>query len=162
MIRFIQRIFLCAIFFVCSGLFSQTFSGKVVGIKGGDTVVVLDSLNQQTTLRLAEFDCPEKKQAFGEKAKQFTSNEIYLKTIRYFVTDIDRYGRTIAMIYYDDDNKYLSEEIVKAGMGWQYKKYSKSIKLAELEETARQNKTGLWIEDNPVEPAVWRNTQTKK
>ena len=41
--------------------------------KDGDTVVVLDSLNYQTTLRLAEVDCPEKSQAFGTKAKQFTS-----------------------------------------------------------------------------------------
>jgi micrococcal nuclease len=32
-------------------------------------------------LRLAEVDCPEKNQPFGTKAKQFTSNQIYLKTI---------------------------------------------------------------------------------
>lgn len=46
---------------------SQTLSGKVVAIKDGDTVVVLDSLNNQTTLRLAEVDCPEKNQPFGTK-----------------------------------------------------------------------------------------------
>jgi hypothetical protein len=35
--------------------FCQTFFvASVVGIKDGDTVVVLDSLNNQTTLRLAE------------------------------------------------------------------------------------------------------------
>lgn len=60
---------------------SQTLSGKVVAIKDGDTVVVLDSLNNQTTLRLAEVDCPEKNQPFGTKAKQFTSDQIYFKTI---------------------------------------------------------------------------------
>ena len=56
---------------------SKTYTGKVIGIKDGDTVVVLDSLNYQTTLRLAEVDCPEKSQAFGTKAKQFTSDDFY-------------------------------------------------------------------------------------
>lgn len=144
------------IFLLLSSIcFSQTFTGKVIGIKDGDTVVVLDSLNYQTTLRLAEVDCPEKSQAFGTKAKQFTSDEIYLKQVKYIVTDIDRYGRSIAKIYYDN-NKYLSEEIIKNGFGWQYKKYSTSKLLAKLEEEARKNKRGLWIDPNPIYPSDWR------
>lgn len=136
-------------------VFSQTHTGKVIGIKDGDTVVVIDSLNVQTTLRLAEVDCPEKAQAFGTKAKQFTSDEIYLKQVKYIVTDIDRYGRSIAKIYYDN-NKYLSEEIIRNGFGWQYKKYSTSKLLAKLEEEARKNKRGLWIDPNPIYPSNWR------
>ena len=101
-----RKIIILFLLFSFSTLFSQTtLTAKVVGIKDGDTVVVLDSLNNQTTLRLAEVDCPEKNQPFGTKAKQFTSDQIYLKTIKYVVTDTDRYGRSIAMIYYDTDNK---------------------------------------------------------
>lgn len=154
MVKFKLLLFL----FITNIVFCQTtFTAKVVGIKDGDTVVVLDSLNNQKTLRLAEVDCPEKSQPFGTKAKQFTSDQIYLKTIKYVVTDIDRYGRSIAMIYYDDDNKYLSAEIIKAGMGWHYKRYSTSKELAQLEVYARKNKIGLWIENNPIEPSEWRN-----
>ena len=131
-------------------------TGKVIAIKDGDTVVVIDSLNTQTTLRLAEVDCPEKNQPFGTKAKQFTSDQVYLKIVKYVVTDIDRYGRSIAMIYYDN-NKYLSAEIIRAGMGWHYKKYSKSIELAELEIQAQKEKLGLWIDNNPKNPKEWRN-----
>jgi endonuclease YncB( thermonuclease family) len=138
-------------------IFCQTtLTGKVIGIKDGDTVVVLDSLNNQTTLRLAEVDTPEKSQPFGTKAKQFTSDQIYLKTIKYVVTDIDRYGRSIAMIYYDTDNKYLSAEIIKAGMGWHYKRYSTSKELALLENNAKKNKIGLWIDNDPIEPWEFR------
>ena len=133
-----------------------TFTAKVVGIKDGDTVVVLDSLNNQTTLRLAEVDTPEKSQPFGTKAKQFTSDQIYLKTIKYIVTDTDRYGRSIAMIYYDTDNKYLSAEIIKAGMGWHYKRYSTSKELAQFEVNAKKNKIGLWVDINPIAPWVFR------
>ena len=152
-----KHTFLLFLLFSFTSLFSQTtLTAKVVGIKDGDTVVVLDSLNNQTTLRLAEVDCPEKNQPFGTKAKQFTSDQIYLKTIKYVVTDTDRYGRSIAMIYYDTDNKYLSAEIIKAGMGWHYKRYSTSKELALFEDNAKKNKIGLWIDNNPIEPSVWR------
>lgn len=134
----------------------DTLTAKVVGIKDGDTVVVLDSLSNQTTLRLAEVDTPEKSQPFGTKAKQFTSDQIYLKTIKYVVTDTDRYGRSIAMIYYDVDNKYLSAEIIKAGMGWHYKRYSTSKELALLEDNAKKNKIGLWVDNNPIAPWEFR------
>ena len=144
------------LFFLCFQIYSQSLTEKVIAIKDGDTVVVLDSLNNQITLRLAEVDTPEKSQPFGTKAKQFTSDQIYLKTIKYVVTDTDRYGRSIAMIYYDEDNKYLSAEIIKAGMGWHYKRYSKSKELALFEDNAKKNKIGLWIDNNPIEPSEWR------
>ena len=132
-----------------------TLTAKVVGIKDGDTVVVLDSLNNQRTLRLAEVDCPEKSQPFGTKAKQFTSDQIYLKQVKYIVTDIDRYGRSIAKIYYDN-NKYLSAELIKNGLAWHYKKYSTSKELANFENSARLHKLGLWYDKNPIEPWLWR------
>ena len=72
-------------------LYSQTtFTAGVVGVKNGDTVIILDSLNHQTTLRLKAIDCHENSQTFGNKAKQFTSQEIYRKQIKYVVTDMDR------------------------------------------------------------------------
>ena len=152
-----KKSFFLFCFFISIISFSQTIlKAKVVGIKDGDTVVVLDSLNNQTTLRLAEVDTPEKNQPFGTKAKQFTSDQIYLKTIKYIVTDTDRYGRSIAMIYYDTNNKYLSAEIIKAGMGWHYKRYSTSIELAAFEDNARKNKIGLWVDSNPVAPWEFR------
>jgi micrococcal nuclease len=132
-----------------------TFIATVVGVKDGDTVVVLDSLNHQTTLRLAEIDCPENSQPFGTKAKQFTSDQIYRKQIKYVVTDIDRYGRSIAKIYYDD-NKYLSAELIINGFAWHYKRYSTSKELAKFENTARLHKVGLWFDLNPMEPWEWR------
>ena len=153
-----KKSFFLFCFFISIISFSQTIlKAKVVGIKDGDTVVVLDSLNNQTTLRLAEVDTPEKSQPFGTKAKQFTSDQIYLKTVKYVITDTDRYGRSIAMIYYDEDNKYLSAEIIKAGMSWHYKRYSTSKELALFEDNAKKNKIGLWIDNNPIKPEDYRN-----
>ncbi len=151
--KFIIVLFLL---FSLNTIFCQTIlTARIVGVKDGDTVVVLDSLNNQSTLRLAEVDCPEKDQPFGTKAKQFTSDQIYRKQIKYIVTDIDRYGRSIAKIYYDD-NKYLSAEIIKNGFGWHYKKYSTSKELANFENSAKLQKIGLWYDKKPIEPWEWR------
>ncbi len=35
--------------------------GKVIRVKDGDTIVVLDSLFNQHTIRIADIDCPEYK-----------------------------------------------------------------------------------------------------
>ncbi len=146
------------LFLLCTFANAQTLTGKVISIKDGDTVVVIDAANNQTTLRLAEVDCPEKAQAFGNKAKQFTSDQVYLKQVKYKVTTTDRYGRSIAEVYYDN-NKYLSAEIIKNGFGWQYKQYSTSTLLANLEQEARLNKRGLWIEPNPIYPSNFRRNK---
>lgn len=142
-------------FLLCAQTYAQTLMGKIIGIKDGDTVIVIDAAKKQFTLRLAEVDCPEKTQAFGTKAKQFTSNQVYLKQVKYEVIDTDRYGRSIAKIYYDD-NKYLSAEILKNGFGWHYKEYSTSNELASFEQSARTEKKGLWTDPNPIYPSDFR------
>ena len=134
-------------------VFAQ-ISGKVIGIKDGDTVVILLEGNIQKTLRLAEVDCPENSQPFGKNAKQFTSDQIFGKQINFIETDTDRYGRTIAKIYYD--NKYLSAEIIKAGFGWWYYYYSNDKNLKMLEDEASKNKIGLWSDPNSIPPWEWR------
>lgn len=83
-------------------VFCQT-AAKVVGISDGDTITVLLEGNIQKKLRLAEVDCPESGQSFGKNAKQFTSEQVFGKQISFIETDTDRYGRTIAKVYYDDD-----------------------------------------------------------
>lgn len=104
---------------------------------------------------MAEVDCPESGQPFGKNSKQFTSNEVFGKFITYFPTDIDRYGRTIAKIYYDND-KYLSEEIIRNGFGWWYFYFSKSDNLGNLQKEAENKKLGLWIDAKPISPWEWR------
>ncbi|WP_313032019.1 thermonuclease family protein [Soonwooa sp.] len=134
-------------------ILSQT-TAKVIGVKDGDTVVVLLEGNIQKTLRLAEVDCPESGQPFGKNAKQFTSDQVFGKQITFIPTDEDRYGRTIAKIFYDD--KYLSAEIIKAGFGWWYFYYSKDKSLGELEFNARKNNLGLWQDKNAISPWEYR------
>lgn len=132
----------------------DNFNGKVVGIKDGDTIEVLYEGKSQT-IRLVDIDCPEKKQAFGTKAKQFTSDFCFNKEVRVESNGKrDRYKRILGTVF--ADNKNLNEELVKAGLAWHYKKYSDKQTYANLENTARENRIGLWADINPTPPWNYR------
>lgn len=131
-------------------------SGTVVKIKDGDTVVILNNdKTNMITIRVAQIDCPEKNQPYGKKAKMFTSNEIYLKHVNYEIINTDKYGRTIAKIYYDN-KKSLAEELLKNGFAWHYRQYSNSYELDNLQIQARNAKLGLWQDENPTPPWEYR------
>lgn len=132
-------------------------TGKCVGVKDGDTiVVVLDGI--QTTIRLAEVDCPEKRQAFGQKAKQFTSDLCFGKTVAVVPRNKDRYGRTVGLVYIDE-NTILNKELVRAGFAWQYRQYSNDDEYAALESEARAAHKGLWADNDPIAPWEFRKSR---
>ncbi len=91
------------------------WSGMVVGVTDGDTIKVMGSHNKQVKIHLYGIDCPEKSQAFGKKAKQFTSGMVFGKIVEVDPVTVDRYGRTIALVY-DTDGKSLNEELIRAGL----------------------------------------------
>ena len=59
---------------------AQQVSGKVVSITDGDTIEVLIN-GKAEKVRLYGIDCPEKNQAFGTRAKQFTSATVFGKVV---------------------------------------------------------------------------------
>lgn len=152
------------IFYACLcfplSLFSQT-SAKVIGISDGDTITVLLDGNIQKKLRLAEVDCPENKQPFGKNARQFTSGQVFAKKITFTETSTDRYGRSIARVYYDN-GKYLSAEIIRAGYGWWYQAYSKDRLLGKIQDSAKAQKLGLWQDKKAVSPWEYRKKRREE
>jgi len=134
--------------------YSQIIEGKVIKIKDGDTIEILLQGNNPITIRLNGIDAPEKKQAFGQKSKEKLSEMIFGKIVKVDCNGKDRYGRVIGDIYLDEVN--INEEMVKSGLAWHYKKYSKSDILAEYEDEARNNRRGLWADKNPIPPWDFR------
>jgi endonuclease YncB( thermonuclease family) len=72
-----------------SKICSCQITAKFVGVADGDSITVLAPGNKQVKIRLHGIDCPESGQAFGKRAKQFTSNQCFCKTITYRKVDID-------------------------------------------------------------------------
>jgi len=135
-------------------LVPQTFSGKVVSIKDGDTIEVLHD-GKAVRIRLAHIDCPEKGQPYGSNAKTFASDFCFGKVVRVEQTDDpDRYGRLIAEVFSDD--LCLNQELVRAGLAWHFLKYSQAERYAKLEQDARRQLVGLWSDPHRIAPWDWR------
>jgi len=133
----------------------KSFSGKVVRAADGDTITVLKSGDERTRVRLHGVDCPERSQPFGKKAGIFTRALTVGTTVKVNVKDIDRYGRVVGRVMLSN-GKNLGEELLRAGLAWHYKRYSKSKKLAALEAEARQKKRGLWGDKTSEAPWTYR------
>lgn len=130
------------------------FDARVVGVADGDTITVLDGTTQ-VRVRLNGIDCPERRQAFGARAKQLTSQLVFGKTVTVRPFGMDRYGRVLGEVVLAD-GRVLSRELVAAGMAWHYTRYSKDETLARLEREAREGRVGLWSEAGPVAPWEFR------
>ncbi len=103
--RRVQLTATLSLFFSFALLTSQTlaadFTGRVVGVADCDTITVLHN-GKGERIRLHGIDCPEKRQAFGKRAKQFTSTLVFGKAVTVQVLDRDRYGRTVAEVLLPD------------------------------------------------------------
>ncbi len=130
------------------------FTYKVVGVSDGDTITVLHD-GKGERIRLHGIDCPERRQAFGKRAKQFTSTLVFGETVTVQVVDRDRYGRTVGVVLLPD-GRSLNHELVRAGLAWMYRRYTNDQSLSDLEEEARVARRGLWADAEPVPPWEWR------
>lgn len=128
---------------------------KVIGIKDGDTFVLLID-GKKEVIRFAHIDCPEKNQPFGSKAKQFVSEMCFGKNVTLIHSNkFDRNKRLIAEVFLQDGTN-INKQLIKNGLAWHFKKYSKDNEYADLELQARQNKIGLWSDSEAIEPWEWR------
>jgi endonuclease YncB( thermonuclease family) len=148
------------LFLLPSISFSQSITGKVISVADGDTITILTKQNEQIKVRLSAIDTPEGDQAYGNKAKDFTSSMVFGKQVSIEPETIDKYGRTVAMVFVDGMN--LNREIVANGHGWVFKKYcTKSFcdDWLKIEEKARNAGIGLWKDKDPTPPWEWRQSQ---
>jgi endonuclease YncB( thermonuclease family) len=146
---------LCLVIVVAAVLGAESFSGKVVGITDGDTIRVVRG-GKAEPVRLHGVDCPETRQAFGTRARQFTSRLAFGKQVTVQVRDVDRYGRIVGEVLLSG-GRSLNRELVTAGLAWWYRRYApEDEELARLELEARDAKRGLWGERQPVPPWEFR------
>ena len=157
-----KHIFLYLLILLLLPQLSFAWQGKVVGVSDGDTITVMHA-GKGEKIRLYGVDCPEKHQDFGQKAKQFTSNMVYGKTVDVEPVSTDRYGRTVGLV--SVNGKSINEELLKAGLAWVFTRYCDKPcckQWYKYQEEARQRKVNLWSMPNPVPPWEFRRENHKR
>lgn len=157
------------LFILCFASLSPayTITGTVSRVIDGDTFHLLpeSSIPQNVkvhkdgtvSVRLRGIDAPEKRQPYGEEAKESLESIIGGKVVKVEVKDIDRYGRIAGYVFLDGINVNLLQ--VKHGYAWAYTEYLDRPYISEFynaEKEARKQKLGLWKQSNPTPPWEWR------
>ncbi len=129
-------------------------SRLVIRVIDGDTIVV--SPNER--VRLIGVDTPETVhpnkavQCFGKDAKEFTRSMVEHRAIRLVLDETnrvrnhkDRYGRTLAYVYFDDGTM-LNAELIRRGYAHAYTRFPfrHVVEFRQLERIARGQAVGLW------------------
>ncbi len=142
---------------------SLAWKGRVVGVSDGDTITVLHN-GRGERIRLFGVDCPEKRQAFGKRAKHFTSGLVYGETVEITPMARDRYGRTVALVRVN--GTLLNQRLVENGLAWVYGRYcheSFCSRWTKLQQEARAMRKGLWSDPYALPPWEYRHSrQTHK
>ncbi len=155
-------------------------TGYCTKVSDGDTITV--SVGQKKVkVRLYGIDAPEKRQAFGGKAKKFLQKKLLHKKVILQILDKDRYGRVVALVRLASShsstaqgaqgaqgaqvaqvqNRTIQDEIIKNGLAWVYPRYCKlelCTQWEDLQLAAKEESKGLWRE-HATEPWQWRKMQ---
>jgi micrococcal nuclease len=134
---------------------AQEFSGRVVRVHSGDSLSV-QVAGKPIRVLLEGIDAPELRQAYGKEARQSLVDLCAGTTAKVTEKSKDASGRTVGAVICA--GLEASHEQVRRGMAWvSARQVAVGSPLYELESYARLRKVGLWREESPVAPWIWRS-----
>ena len=148
-----RRLACILLLFVGGAVEAAEFSGKVIAVLDGDTLLVLRSGNP-VKVRLAEVDAPEKGQPYGTASQKSLSDMVMGRQIGVTSRAVDDYGRLVATVQVNGLN--VNHEQVRRGMAWEYSRFHSNRELLALQREAQQARRGLWAGEGAIEPSLWR------
>jgi len=137
--------------------FAEELKGKVIAVLDGNTLEILADDNDTYKIMLYGIDCPEYRQPFSARARQFTSKMVFKRDVTVRPEGTDQYDRLLGRVFVDGVE--LNEALLRNGLAWHYEIRVSDRALAEAERYARAARVGIWSQPNPVSPWRWRRQQ---
>jgi endonuclease YncB( thermonuclease family) len=147
----------------------------IVGVSDGDTLTARcgePGAYQQIKVRLSGIDAPEKRQPYGERARQALASLTFQRWARLECRKTDRYGRSVCTVWVAPASSPDRPQTLDAGltmltvgMAWWYRAYASEqtpeargqYEFAEIE--AKAKRVGLWRDAQAIAPWEWRRLQ---
>ena len=141
-----------------SALAENELNGKVTAVIDGNTIEMIAEDNESYKIMLYGIDSPELGQEFGEKAKKFLEKMVLNKKVNVKIQGKDRWGNRLGIILIEgtNDPRY---ELLEAGLAWTAERNPIQA-LEAIREKAQEKGKGLWKEQDPTPPWVYRRQQT--
>lgn len=139
---------------------------KVTYVYDGDTVklrpIHANNAKNDVKLRIKDIDAPERNQDFGLKSRRALIELCVGKNIvaNAQITGLDKYHRALGKLQCNntDASLYLAER----GLAWHYTQYSHDVVIDKAAKNARKQTLGLWVNNNPTPPWVWRRLHSNQ
>ena len=129
---------------------------KVISVIDGNTLTLLNSNGEQFKLILYGIDSPDSGQNFAMEAKKALTSMLLNKEVIIIPHGKDRYGNLLGEVK-PDNNTDVNFELLVAGLAWTTEQ---NDELESLKEHARARGVGLWADENPMPPWLWRRHQS--
>jgi len=150
-------IFLLAIFLYFTLFGRDVIYGKVKSVIDGNTLEVEVANQEIQIIQLAGIDSPEIGQEYGDDAKEHLEKLVLQKNVEFNVVGKDRWGKQQATVILNGLD--IRMELLKEGLAWTAER-NPLPELESVKELARKNTKGLWKQDNPTPPWIYRRQQT--
>lgn len=154
-----KKIVTITVFALCSSLLyaNEILSGKVASIIDGNTIEVITAANESYRIVLQGIDCPELGQEFGEEARLHLEKLALSREIVVEMKGKDRWGNYIAIAFVNDVD--LRVDLLTRGLAWVAEKGAMAA-LKDIESRAKTRNIGLWEQEDPMPPWVYRRQQS--
>ena len=153
--KFLIWLFWC----VSSGCYAEELiKGIVTNVIDGNTIEISSEDNQTYQVMLHGIDSPEPGQNYSEQAQRLLSKLLFKKTVTVMIRGKNRLGIRLGEIQISGapDPRH---ELIKEGLAWTAER-EPIAELESLKEQARLEGRGLWKEENPTPPWIFRRQQS--
>jgi micrococcal nuclease len=133
--------------------YDEAIRGQCIRVIDGDTFILKDG-GGDFRVRLTRIDAPDRGQPYFSESKTELARMIMGEQLVVGKEGVDRYQRLLGEVCVGGRN--INEVMVEQGMAWHYAMYDKGGDLADVQDVARVAKKGLWSEDDPLEPWLYR------
>jgi endonuclease YncB( thermonuclease family) len=133
---------------------AATLSGKVVGVKAGNSLEILEN-GKVITVRVRGIDCPDRTETFGKTARKAVAAMAFMGDVSVDIVGAESDGRFLADVRLAD-GRSLAAELIKTGMAWWDSQGGVASDLAKLEKIARDSYRGLWATPESESDTDWR------
>ncbi len=135
-------------------------TGTVTKVYDGDTATIAVN-GAAIKCRFKGIDAPELKQEYGLESRRFLADLILNKEVTVRIHGTDRYQRSVCEVFLKSAS--VNKLMVLSGRAWWYVAYDKKdFVMRNAEQAAKDQKLGLWSNENSIAPWDWRKQSKSK
>ena len=151
--RYILALTMIVSCFICAD--ASSLFGKVIEVNSGD-VITITNLNRPVRVKLMGVDAPEMNQAFGDVARKHLSDLVFEKSVLVEYAGIAADSSLTGRVLLNDAD--VGAQMIRDGVAWFDASNGNRLSptnqevYQQSEQAARNEKRGLWQDENPVAP----------